>query len=411
MTQDALLVRPAAPNQAPAAPRQAAAAPAAPRPAAPREAFYIPSLDGLRAAAVLLVFAAHSGLPVPIPGNFGVTIFFFLSGYLITTLLRMELERTGGIKLGAFYLRRALRILPPFLVVLVGASAVTMAGALEGAVKPGAFLAQLLQLNNYYIVSQGWWDGRAPGTWVFWSLSVEEHFYLLFPFVFTLLWHRLPIARQRFVALGALCAIVLLWRCLLVFALDAPKDRTYVATDTRIDSILFGCMLAVFGNPMLDSTRIGERWWKWALLPLGVAGLVISFAVKSPQFLETFRYSLQGLALFPVFVVAVRYPTWSLFRLLNVRWVKFVGVLSYALYLLHPTVIFGVQKWLKWPLGVQAVVALALSLALALAIYYAVEQPSARLKKELLRRRSKARPRPGLGGIDRSTPAPVPSTV
>src|SRR5262245_37909526 len=385
--------------------------PAAPRPPAPREAFYIPSLDGLRAAAVLLVFAAHTGMPVPIPGNFGVTIFFFLSGYLITTLLRMELERTGRVSLPAFYLRRTLRILPPFLVVLGGASAVTMAGALEGGVEPGAFLAQLLNLSNYYIVSHGWWDGRAPGTWVFWSLSVEEHFYLLFPAVFVLLWHRLPRPRQRFLALGALCAVVLLWRCLLVFALDAPKDRTYVATDTRIDSILFGCMLAVFGNPMLDPIRIGERWWKWVLLPLGVAGLLVSFAVKSPQFLETVRYSLQGVALFPVFVVAVRYPTWSVFRLLNVRWVKFVGVLSYALYLLHPTVIFGVQKWLKWPLGLQAAAELALSLALALAIYYAVEQPSARLKKELLRRWSRAKPRPTLGAVERPAPAPVPSTV
>jgi peptidoglycan/LPS O-acetylase OafA/YrhL len=385
--------------------------PAAPRPTAPREAFYIPSLDGLRAAAVLLVFAAHTGMPIPIPGNFGVTIFFFLSGYLITTLLRMELERTGRVSLPGFYLRRTLRILPPFLVVLGGASAVTMAGALEGGVEPGAFLAQLLNLSNYYIVSHGWWDGRAPGTWVFWSLSVEEHFYLLFPVVFVFLWSRLPRPRQRFLALGALCAVVLLWRCLLVFALDAPKDRTYVATDTRIDSILFGCMLAVFGNPMLDSTRIGERWWKWVLLPLGFAGLVVSFAVKSPQFLETVRYSLQGVALFPVFVVAVRYPTWSVFRLLNVRWVKFVGVLSYALYLLHPTVIFGVQKWLKWPLGLQAAAELALSLALALAIYYAVEQPSAHLKKELLRRWSRAKPRPALGAVERPAPAPVPSTV
>jgi peptidoglycan/LPS O-acetylase OafA/YrhL len=385
--------------------------PATARPTGPREAFYIPSLDGLRAAAVLLVFASHTGMPVPIPGNFGVTIFFFLSGYLITTLLRMECEKTGGVSLGSFYLRRAFRILPPFLVVLGVASAITMAGGLEGSVAPVAFLAQIFHLSNYYIVTQGWWDGRAPGTWVYWSLSVEEHFYLLFPFVFLVLWHRLPRPRQKFIALGVMCALVLLWRCVLVYALGSARDRTYVATDTRIDSILFGCMLAVFGNPMLDPTRIGERAWKWVLLPLGAAGLLVSFVVRGEPFQETFRYSLQGLALFPVFVVAVRYPTWSFFRLLNLRWVRFIGVLSYAFYLLHPTVIFGVQKWLKVPLGLQAVIALALSLSLAAAIHFAVERPSARLKTHLLRRRAKARPLAPRAEVDRPIPAPVASAV
>src|SRR5205807_5364979 len=73
----------------------------------------IPSLDGLRAASVMLVFAAHAGLKDRVPGNFGVTVFFFLSGYLITTLLRIEHDRTGRISLRDFYLRRVLRIFPP----------------------------------------------------------------------------------------------------------------------------------------------------------------------------------------------------------------------------------------------------------------------------------------------------------
>src|SRR5438132_14220471 len=81
--------------------------------------FYLPSLDGIRAAAVILVFVAHAGLKERIPGNFGVTVFFFLSGYLITTLLRIEHERTGGISLKMFYLRRTLRIFPPFYLVLL----------------------------------------------------------------------------------------------------------------------------------------------------------------------------------------------------------------------------------------------------------------------------------------------------
>jgi peptidoglycan/LPS O-acetylase OafA/YrhL len=327
-----------------------------------------------------------------------VTIFFFLSGYLITTLLRLEGERTGGLDFGGFYLRRALRILPPFLVVLTAASAITMAGAIEGSVKANAFLAQLLHLSNYYIVQDGWWDGRAPGTWVFWSLAVEEHFYLLFPFVYLLLRRWLPRPRQQLITLAALCGAILLWRCLLVFGLDAPKDRTYVATDTRIDSILFGCILAVYGNPMLDPSRIEAAVWKWILLPLAGVALAVSFLVPDPRFQETFRYSLQGLALVPVFVVAVRYPTWPFCRALNVSWVKFAGLLSYALYLVHPTVIFGIHQWLPLPRLVQAAVALAASLLLALTIYWLVERPSARLKKHLLKRGHR---RPAAGQVSR----------
>ena len=80
---------------------------------------YIPGLDGIRAIAFLLVYVAHTGLGVLIPGGLGVTIFFFLSGYLITTLLRMESERTGTISISRFYLRRTLRIFPPMYVTLV----------------------------------------------------------------------------------------------------------------------------------------------------------------------------------------------------------------------------------------------------------------------------------------------------
>jgi len=81
---------------------------------------HIPSLDGLRAVSFLLVFVGHAGLDRFVPGGLGVTIFFFLSGFLITTLMRNEYERTGGVNLRHFWLRRALRILPPFYLVLTG---------------------------------------------------------------------------------------------------------------------------------------------------------------------------------------------------------------------------------------------------------------------------------------------------
>jgi peptidoglycan/LPS O-acetylase OafA/YrhL len=376
--------------------------------------FYLPSLDGIRALAVGWVFLAHAGLAEwGIPGNLGVTVFFFLSGYLITTLLRIELERTGGVNLTAFYLRRSLRIFPPMYIVLAVASILCFAGVIEGSLAPDAVLAQLLHLTNYYIVAEGWWTGRAPGTWVYWSLAVEEHFYLVFPVFYLALLRLLPSRSRQALTLVGLCGVVLAWRLVLVWWLGADKDRTYVATDTRVDSILFGCILAIYGNPALDATRITGRWLKTLLVPLGILGLLVSIAIRNPQFQETWRYTLQGLALFPLFIVAVRYPEWGPCRLLNVRWVRFVGSLSYSLYLMHTTVIFGVLTWTTWHPVLQGVVSLGLSLALATAMLYAVERPCAALRKRL----SRIERRGGLGhptaGPDQppTAPAPAPSTA
>lgn len=349
-----------------------------------RDALHIPSLDGIRAAAVLLVFAAHAGLNERVPGNFGVTVFFFLSGYLITTLLRVEYDAAGGVSLRAFYLRRALRILPPMYVVLGTASLLTLAGRIEGSLASDALLAQVLHLSNYYIIQHGWWDGRAPGTWIYWSLAVEEHFYLVFPLVYLALRRHLPSRRAQFLVLVGLCALVLAWRVVLVFGLDAPKDRTYVATDTRVDSILFGCALAVYGNPVLDRPLLGGRL-RGLWLPLALAGLLVSFLVRSPEFEQSVRYSLQGVALVPLFIAAIRHPNWVCFRILNLRPVAFIGTLSYSLYLLHPTVLFAADQWLGWPAVPGGALALGISLALALAIHYLIEKPCARLRRRLSR--------------------------
>src|SRR5450432_3214918 len=144
-------------------------------------ALHIPSLDGLRAVSFLIVFVSHAGLSGIVPGYFGLSVFFFLSGYLITTLLRLEFDRAGDISFKQFYLRRALRIFPPFYVVLGVAYFLTVIGFLGGSLWTSAVLAQCFHFTNYYVIRHGWWDGIAPGTWVYWSLAVEEHFYFFFP--------------------------------------------------------------------------------------------------------------------------------------------------------------------------------------------------------------------------------------
>jgi peptidoglycan/LPS O-acetylase OafA/YrhL len=324
---------------------------------------------------------AHAGFGNTIPGGFGVTVFFFLSGYLITTLLRMEFERSGTVSLRDFYLRRALRIWPPFYTVLLLAFLLGALGVVPGKPQLGPALAQIFHFTNYWQILHGT-AGLPEGTGVYWSLACEEHFYLVFPCLFILLQRLLPGRRAaQSNVLLAICGLVLAWRCLLVFGLHASADRTYLASDTRVDSILFGCALAIGGNPMLDEPRTSPAWMRRVLLPIGVLLLGVGFLYRAPWFRETLRYTLQGIALVPVFIVAIREPDFWPMRLLNWKPLRHVGVLSYSLYLSHHVVLYAIPESLgPWP---HALIALAVSFAAAELIHRYIEKPCARLRHRL----------------------------
>jgi peptidoglycan/LPS O-acetylase OafA/YrhL len=146
----------------------------------PAKTFSIPSLDGIRALSFLIVFVAHDNFK-PVPGLFGVAVFFFLSGYLITTLMRIEIENTGTISIEGFYLRRAFRILPPFYIVLLLIILVVKAGVLPGYYDSADLTASVLYVTNFWNIYAH--PIQMPGFNIFWSLAVEEHFYLVFPFL------------------------------------------------------------------------------------------------------------------------------------------------------------------------------------------------------------------------------------
>jgi peptidoglycan/LPS O-acetylase OafA/YrhL len=348
--------------------------------------FYIPSLDGIRALAFLIVFISHAGLGNIIPGGFGVTIFFFLSGYLITTQLRREYERSNQIDFKNFYMRRLLRIWPPFYLVLFLAISVSyLVGYHTGFTidQLQAFLTQFFHISNYYNVEFGN-QGMALGTEVYWSLAVEEHFYLLFPLLYVLLRQLKIKASQQALIFWGICLLVLCWRCLLVWGMDADYNRIFYASDTRVDGILFGCALAVIGNPAMDrDQQIPEGNLKYFLLPLGCTLLLCSLLYRSDDFRDTLRYSVQGIALYPIFIAAIRFPNWGLFRVLNWGWVKFAGLLSYSLYLVHFMVIKVVALVLPG-LGLlgSGILSLLISVALAFAIYRFAEIPAAKLKQK-----------------------------
>jgi peptidoglycan/LPS O-acetylase OafA/YrhL len=123
------------------------------------------------------------------------------------------------------------------------------------------------------------------------------------------------------------------------------SDRTYYASDTRIDSIAYGCILALVMNPIRQRSRTGTMSpAQWALLAVAAAALLFALLYRDPAFRETARYSLQGLALMPVFYFAVRFADVPLFRLLNTSWAITLGIYSYAIYLIHYVIIMTIER-------------------------------------------------------------------
>ncbi|HEY5959842.1 MAG TPA: acyltransferase [Polyangiaceae bacterium] len=363
---------------------------------------HIPSLDGLRAISFLIVFLGHACTTV-IPASFGVTTFFFLSGYLITTLMRVEEHETGRVNLKHFYLRRILRILPPFYSAFALS---LLLSQLDPSLRPSdpdpaAILWQALQVSNYWIAKHGW-SSIVPGTGAFWSLAVEEHFYLLFPAIYLFFGSRGLSARQSAVILWGACALALIWRCVLVVGMGSHPERTALCSDARFDSILFGCALALWDNPAFEpnaeSVELPSRW-RLCVLPAAALLLVVTFAVRNPAFRETWRYTLQGVGLTAVFVAAIRWPRWYVFRPLNWRPVRFVGVLSYSLYLVHQLILELMERHCTFPRWQIVSLSLAFAFGLAWVIYETIEKPCATIRKRL----ASARPLPTRGATELAT--------
>lgn len=330
-----------------------------------------PQLDGLRAIAIAIVFFGHSGVG---GGGLGVTVFFFLSGYLITSLLRAEMAQRQRIDLPAFYLRRTLRIMPPLYITLLLVFLIWRLGWLNYPVDPWAIPAQIFFVQNY----AGLW-GHAEGLPLtsLWSLAVEEHFYLVFPLLYLTVLGRMAPARAASWCLAA-CVVVLGFRIVNVALLE-DFSVNYQWTHTRIDSILFGSCLALWNNPVLDESPWRPKAWQ-ALLALGLMGF--TFVYRDPVFRETIRYSLQGVALFVLFSYALqdRGPvSWALSSW-PARW---VGLYSYTLYLVHNALFKLADQYLDLHGLVRTLVVLAVALVYSAAMYGLVEGPLSRLRRRL----------------------------
>ena len=335
---------------------------------------HVPQLDGIRALAISIVFFAHVGLERLVPGGFGVTIFFFLSGYLITSLLREEFGQKGSIDLKAFYLRRILRINPPMWITLLIALSLVTFGVIDAHPRPLQIFAQFIFVSNYAEII--WAGDGLPGL-PLWSLAVEEHYYLIFPFLYAAAASRLSGSSiAALCALGCLAALAIR----VVHVIYGDMASVYYLTHTRIDSILFGSCLAVWNNPRMDPYA-----WRPSMAALGcaLAALLACLLVRNEMFRETIRYTIQGVSLFVVFSYVIQ-SEGIMPSLLKSEPAKLIGLLSYSLYLGHLLIITVIERYLP-DIGVVHLIALALPLSLIYAggMYYLVERPAGRLRRTL----------------------------
>jgi peptidoglycan/LPS O-acetylase OafA/YrhL len=339
---------------------------------------YIPELDGLRGVSILLVVVGHFGLGFLVPGGIGVTIFFFISGFLITRLLIAEYNQAGRISLSAFYVRRFLRLAPALLTML---TIVTILSISQGnSIDVNEILAAIFYMMNYFYIFGG--HGALP-IGPLWSLAVEEHYYLIYPVLFLLFWR---FNKSRFLlGLVSVSLGVFIWRCIYIMYLHGDINHTYYATDTRIDSILYGAILSVIIEAkicVIDYLRRNSAF-AW----LGILALTITLIFRNEVFRETLRYSIQGIALIPIFISVLFSNQLELVRRpLQSRPLIWVGKISYSLYLWHEVAFWLVAIFV--PVRFAAAnypMAAMLSFAAAALSYYGVERPCRKARRLFFR--------------------------
>jgi peptidoglycan/LPS O-acetylase OafA/YrhL len=311
---------------------------------------YVPALDGLRGVAILAVIGLHY-FNQPSGGMYGVDLFFVLSGFLITTLLLEEHDRTAGIALAAFYRRRAHRLLPGLLTVLAAYSALAMASplALERIAAGGLYGANFVMASGSKFL-----DGTpfVP----FWSLAQEEQFYLLWPILLVLLLRRRARESRIAWALAGILIALVVYRAGLALG-GASGTRLYYAPDTHADGLVIGCLLALLRR---GGFRVsGPLGW------LGLTALLVAFTVVSPT--GSFVFELAPVSVAAALVTGAALEPGLLSRWLSFRPLVWLGVISYSLYLWH----FFFLSLFHW----RAVDALPVTFVVATLCYYKVERP------------------------------------
>jgi peptidoglycan/LPS O-acetylase OafA/YrhL len=349
---------------------------------------YIPGLDGVRAIAVLAVLLYHSGVP-GVPGGFlGVDVFFVLSGFLISSLLLQEIERTSAVSFGQFYLRRARRLLPALFGGLALSAVLVLVFAHDAAAQYRQdAISSLFYVTNWWYVAQdlSYFEamGRPPMLQHLWSLAVEEQFYLLWPLVLVFLfrWRGRPGVGR--VALGvALASTLLMALGSFVWNLPASGDasRLYFGTDTHSMGLLLGAALATVWRPGALPRRVATpaKAVLWAAALGAVAALFAILHSVGEDSAWLYRGGFLVVSAVSAVIIALTcHPAIGFGNLLAVQPMRYIGERSYGLYVYHWPIFVVTRPGIDLPFeGVPAwIVRMGLTFGVAELSYRYLEMP------------------------------------
>jgi peptidoglycan/LPS O-acetylase OafA/YrhL len=344
----------------------------------------IPSLDGLRALSIALVLIGHALMSFKLRGagrdvaaalgGMGVSVFFVISGFLITHLLLREQEKTGEISLRDFYVRRTFRIWPAFYFFLLVCFVLQRSGIIE-----------LPTISLLYAGAYVWnYAPAATNTWLghTWSLAVEEQFYLFWPLVV------IGLGRRR--AIGVSLAILLLSpivRGLTLALLDHDHflvHRMWMTAHTRFDTIMIGCLASLLWRVPAFHAALGAMFraklqhGALAFFLLGSAPL----RTLVPWYHSVVGYSVEAVCIVLIMLWSVQRTDTPWARLLNCAPLVHLGVISYSVYLWQQ--IFLNEKNLSWT-GILPI-SLICTLAAAEFSFFCIERPALRLRERFLTR-------------------------
>lgn len=345
-------------------------------------------IDAMRAFAVLLVVLAHAGLKAVIPGGSGVTIFFSISGFIITYLLLREFDRTGNFSLKGFYFRRVIKIGPPFVLIVLVPSIFLF---FLGRVELSTLISQTFFFFNWSYLSGA--SGFLDGSDVVWSLAIEEQFYI----VFAAIWVVLVKSRQRELVTCVVAGVAIIYASSARFVLAADpmaSDRIYYGTDTRIDGIAWGVLAAVLIHWMQRDDLLESRGARLlshdAILFAAIGMYIFSLLYRDDFFRDTFRYSLQSLAACLVIMYGLlsgRGAARVLFyKLSQHKLVALIGLSSYSIYLVHLVLMNLLRPWLQFPGPINVLILSVMGVAAGIAVYTIIEVPVHKWSKRRLRR-------------------------
>jgi peptidoglycan/LPS O-acetylase OafA/YrhL len=354
---------------------------------------YVPTLDGWRALSITLVVLHHSQIQLSIPifgpliqflahvGEVGVELFFAISGVLICSRLLDEESRGGQISVKGFYLRRVFRILPAaFFYLLV----IAILAALHVIpVFPMDWFASLFFFRNYVMLFEYLNHSPLPLHWYtghFWSLSMEEHFYLVLPAVLV------TFKRTRRWVLAGMAVSVALWRMVLVHVMHRDYQFNF-RTDTHVDALLIPAMIALTLYPLTRNQAARRYIPAWSF-PVFLVTELLLLTIRVPCF-----FTVQAIVLPLLILSTALHPNTVQGRILETKPLRWIGWISYSLYLWQQ-LFFGIN-FAGSPPGLALLrkppINLLALLACASFSHYVIEKPFIRLSHKLA---STSLPRP-----------------